>query len=145
LTFDDGVHVVESCVQQLGGAIMTSEETVLAALKDELTVLITIAKSDNRMVRNERDIVVRYAEERAKDKGLPFSEATAEHLHAWIKKQDPTTSQMRQVLERIAQTDKTALSALLEVVEIVAEIDGKVSDGEQRELNEAQAMIKAMM
>lgn len=120
-------------------------DTVLAALQDELLVLISIAKSDNRMVRNERDIIVRYAEERAKDKYLPFDEATANVLHAWVKKQDPTSSQVHQVLQRLAATDKTALSALLEVTEIVAEIDDKTKASEARQLHDMQKLIRSLL
>jgi folate-dependent tRNA-U54 methylase TrmFO/GidA len=118
---------------------------LLAVLEDELLVLIAIAKSDNRMVRNERDIIVRYAEERAKDKKLAFGETTAEALNGWIKKQDPTTSELPAMLQRIAQTGNDGLQAMLEVTEIVAEMDDKIKPGEARQLDDARRLIQSMM
>lgn len=118
---------------------------LVEALQDELLVLVAIAKSDNRMDRNERDIIVRYAEERAKDKKLSFDENTALEIHAWVKKQDPTTSQVRQILERLAKADRSALNALHEVSEIVAELDDKIKPGEQRQLADVQATIKRLL
>ncbi len=129
-------------IEKRGGKITMN---LVEALQDELLVLVAIAKSDNRMDRNERDIIVRYAEERAKDKGLAFNESAATDLHAWVKKQDPTTSQVRQILERLAKADRSALNALHEVSEIVAELDDKIKPGEQRQLADVQATIKRLL
>jgi hypothetical protein len=121
----------------------TNLDSILSRLQDELHVLIFIAKSDNRMVAVEREIIVRYAEERAKDKRLYFDPEVGEHIMDWVRAQKPKPEQLPAMLARVAEAGKDGIQALLEVTSIVAEMDDKVRPGEMRELAQIQTLIKA--
>ena len=71
-------------------AARIDSDPILQKLRDELLAMILIAKADNRMVKSERELILRFAEERAKDFGLSFDAGSAERIHKWIKRQDPT-------------------------------------------------------
>jgi hypothetical protein len=130
----------------------TNFESILSSLQDELLVLIFVAKSDNRMVASERNIIVRYAEERAKDKRLDFG-ASAEPLMAeplmaellleWVRKQKPTAAELPGLLARVKQNGADGIQALMEVTSIIAEMDEKLKPDEMHELAQLQTLIKA--
>jgi hypothetical protein len=121
----------------------TNLESILSSLQDELHVLIFIAKSDNRMVAAEREIIVRYAEERAKDKRIYFDAEVGNHIMDWVRTQKPKPEQLPSMLARVAQSGKDGIQALMEVTSIVAEMDDKMKPGELRELAQIQTLIKA--
>ncbi len=114
----------------------------LESLRSELLVLISIAKLDSRLVKAERELILRYAQERALDKNLAFDADVAAHIDKWVKRQDPTLAEAILHVEQLASTDPSALGALFQVTEIVAGIDGKTQEDELRRVSELQDMIR---
>lgn len=101
----------------------------LEALRDELTVLVYIAKSDSRLVLAERELILRYAQARCEDKSIIFNPEVYGYLERWIKKQTPTDSNMRTSIYRLEINDVSAIDALVEVTVLVSEVgQGKSSE-----------------
>lgn len=123
----------------------SASQIVLSELGGELAVLISIAKADARLVKSERELILRYAKERAHDKNLTFDVEVASRVDRWLRKQDPTDVEVRLHLYRIAQSDRTALEAIYEVSEIVAESDQKTDKREQQRLTEVRSLMQKIL
>jgi hypothetical protein len=120
-------------------------QQTLSELSSELLVLVLVAKSDSRLSRSERDLIVRYAQERAADKELAFDSEVATYVDNWIKRQDPTEVQVELHLRELAGKDQAALEALFEVCQLVVEIDGKIVDSEVQRLTGVTDLIRRLI
>ena len=126
-------------------AARIENDPILQKLRDELLAMILIAKADDRMVKSEREIILRFAEERAKDFGLKFESGTADSLHKWIKRQDPTEIEIMKMIDATSASNHDKLRAIYEVSEIVTEMDGVLKPGEDAVLKRVQAKLKAKL
>jgi len=121
------------------------QRLTLDALKGELLILASVAKSDGRLARIERDIILRYAEERAIDKGLTFNSEISVYIDNWLRRQDPDYFSALKQLPGLAVDDRSAAEALLEVLPIVAEIDGKLLEAEVDRVSKLQDLIRHLL
>ncbi len=117
---------------------------LIRRLKDELSVLILVARADNRFAKTEQSLILRYAAERAKDLGIKITDDNLVVLAKWVKLQDPSEPEVRVSVKAVAKT-AGALDGLWEVSEIIAEADGKVKPDEVQALAEIKKAIGALV
>jgi hypothetical protein len=116
---------------------------VIEALRDELSILILIARADDRFVEREQEALLNYAARRAKELGLSLSDEESLVLLNWIKTQDPTEPEARAAIRNLAQQDGT-LANIWDVSELIAEADGTVSDIERATFQQVRSAIAAI-
>jgi hypothetical protein len=116
---------------------------VIEALRDELSILVLIARADDRFVEREQAMILHYATTRAQELGLGFNDEESAVLLNWIKTQDPSESQARAAIRNLAQHDGR-LARIWDVSELIAEADGDVSDIERATFQQVRAAIAAI-
>jgi len=116
---------------------------VIEALRDELSILILIARADDRFVEREQEALLHYAARRAQELGLSLSDEESLVLLNWIRTQDPTEPEARAAIRNLAQQDGT-LANIWDVSELIAEADGTVSDIERATFQQVRSAIAAI-
>jgi tellurite resistance protein len=116
---------------------------VIEALRDELSILVLIARADGRFVEREQAMLLQYATARAQELGLSFSDDESVVLLNWIKTQDPSEPQARAAIRNLAAHDGT-LARIWDVSELIAEADGQVSDIERATFQQVRSAIAAI-
>jgi len=116
----------------------------IEALRDELAVLILVARADGRFVRAEQNIMLKYASERAKEMAIELNDEAQVVLLNWIKTQDPSEPEARIAIRNLAGRDD-ALESIWEVSELIAEADGKVREQEVTAFREVRAAIELIV
>jgi len=113
-------------------------------LRDELAVLILVARADGRFVRAEQSMMLKYASERAKELAIELNDEAQVVLLNWIKTQDPSEPDARISIRKLAQRPD-ALESIWEVSELIAEADGKVREQEVTAFQEIRAAIESIV
>lgn len=116
---------------------------IIEALRDELQVLILIARADNRFVRAEQAALLRYASERASDLNIEVDDKSLVVLRDWMKVQDPAEPEVRLALRNLKNTPN-ALEAIWEVSELIAQADGKIREEERSSIAEIRQTIESL-
>lgn len=114
---------------------------LIDSLGDELIVLKLIAEVDGRFGIKERDLLLKYAAVRADEIDLHLSDFDNDVLLRWLKMQRPTESEAEKTISRLSTRRPAALDDIRHVVEIVAEIDGKVTIEEKLAFQAIQLAI----
>jgi tellurite resistance protein len=113
---------------------------VIEALRDELQVLILVARCDGRFVRAEKEALLKFASVRAHELGLAVDDKALIVLRDWIQFQDPSEPEMRVAIKTLASR-LGSLQALWEVSELIAEADGKYKPEERATVSEIRTVI----
>ena len=116
---------------------------IIEAMRDELSILVLVARADGRFVKAEREMLLRYTTTRAGDLGISVSDEELAVLAKWIQVQDPSEPEARLAVRRLASKEG-ALDAIWQVSELIAEADGKVREQERRAFAEIRTAIAAM-
>jgi uncharacterized tellurite resistance protein B-like protein len=111
-------------------------------VKDELLVLLFVAKADGKLGRFENDILNRYAAERANDFQIPLVDEDVSDIRKWLKEQSPQSDEISAVIDRIADSNILSAGELWELIELVVSIDGKISKSEKAVALEIAQYIK---
>lgn len=96
-------------------------------MRDELSILVLVARADGRFVRAERELPLRYAAVRAAELNITVSDEGLAVLSKWIQVQDYSEPEARLAVRRLASKEG-ALDAIWQVSELIAEADGKVRE-----------------
>jgi hypothetical protein len=112
-------------------------------IADELRVLIVIAGGDGRLGKPERAILKRYAEERAKDLKASFGKTELDAINRWLTAQYPTEEDLEKSIRALAKGGPSAVDSIIEMAEIVAGIDGKVTKGEKKAFGLLAAALRS--
>lgn len=113
---------------------------VIEALRNEMQVLILVARSDNRFAKAEQNAILKYVLLRANDRGLIVSDNAEMVLRNWIKLQDPSEAEARIAIKTLSKLDD-GLDAIWEVVQLIAESDGRVTPDELATISEVRDLI----
>lgn len=116
----------------------------IEALRDELAVLILVARADGRFVKAEQNMMLKYASERAKELDIELNDEGLVVLLNWIKTQDPSEPEARIAVRNLARRPD-ALESIWEVSELIAEADGKVREQEVTAFREVRAAIESIV
>lgn len=117
---------------------------VIDALREELAVLILVARADGRFVKAEQNMMLKYASERARELAIELNDDGLVVLLNWIKTQDPSEPEARIAIRNLAQRPD-ALESIWEVSELIAEADGKVREQEVTAFREVRAAIESIV
>lgn len=118
--------------------------TAIEALRDELAVLILVARADGRFVKAEQNMMLKYASERARELDVELNDEGLVVLLNWIKTQDPSEPEARIAVRNLARRPD-ALESIWEVSELIAEADGKVREQEVNAFREVRAAIESIV
>lgn len=116
----------------------------IEALRDELAVLILVARADGRFVKAEQNMMLKYASERARELAVELNDEAQVVLLNWIKTQDPSEPEARIAIRNLARRPD-ALESIWEVSELIAEADGKVREQEVTTFREVRAAIESII
>ena len=114
---------------------------IIEALRNETQVLVLVARSDNRFVKAEQNAILKYVVLRAGDLGLSVGDDAQIVLRDWIRLQDPSEAEARIAIKALARSPD-GLDAVWEVVQLVAESDGKVTPQEMASISEIRKTIE---
>ena len=103
---------------------------IIEALRNELQVLILIARADGRFVKAEQNALLRYATERGIEIGISVNDHALTVLRDWIKVQDPSEPEARLAIAALKDQPET-FEILWQVSDLIAEADGKVREEER--------------
>lgn len=118
--------------------------SAIEILRDELAVLILVARADGRFVKAEQNMLLKYASERAKELAVELNDEAQVVLLNWIKTQDPSEPEARIAVRNLARKPD-ALESIWEVSELIAEADGKVREQEVTAFREVRAAIESIV
>lgn len=116
----------------------------IEALRDELAVLILVARADGRFVKAEQNMMLKYASERANELAIELNDEAQVVLLNWIKTQDPSEPEARIAIRNLAGRHD-ALESIWEVSELIAEADGKVREQEVTAFQAIRAAVEAIV
>ncbi|CAN5477821.1 hypothetical protein BH10PSE7_BH10PSE7_15150 [soil metagenome] len=116
---------------------------VIMGIGDELRVLILVARADNRFVKAEKALLLKFAGVRAAEIGITVNDEALSVLNRWIALQDPAEADARLAITRLA-SQPGALDALWEVSELIAEADKKVRPEEEQAITDIRRIITAV-
>jgi tellurite resistance protein len=116
---------------------------IIEAMRDELQVLILVARVDGRFVKSEQEALLRYVRVRASDLGIPLGDKDLVVLRDWIRLQDPAEPDARIAIENL-KNRPDGLQSLWEVSELIAEADGKYGPEERAAVLEIRSLIESI-
>lgn len=100
-------------------------------IKDELIVLDYVARADGHYNKLNGDILNRFAAERAKDLKISLVDDDVTDIKKWLKIQSPNSEDVAAAIDRIADVGRLAPNELWDLVEIIAQADGKITKKEK--------------
>lgn len=116
---------------------------IIHVIGNELRVLIAIAEADGKFGLKERKLLLKYASERSADLNIKMGEVERSILNRWMQLQMPDENIVRECIHRMASRRYISFEELCEVAEIVATIDGEVTDDERVMLDRIMNAIRA--
>ncbi len=114
---------------------------IINALRHELGLLVTVARADRRYRETEMAAILKFAEERAMDRGFTCGDSEREILREWIRVLDPGPDDLVRSVQELSQ-DADALATIWEVSELVAEADGKITRKERETIRGIRTAIE---
>jgi len=115
---------------------------IIHVIGNELRVLIAIAEADGKFGLKERKLLLKYASERSADLNIRMGEVERSILNRWMQLQMPDETIVRECIHRMASRKYISFEELCEVAEIVASIDGEVTDDERLMLDRIMNAIR---
>ncbi len=100
---------------------------VFDSFGDHLVALMLVARSDDDVAAVEREVILRYCEERARKKGLELTAAEAVALDDYLRHFRPTLAQSISAIEsieRLKHAGKDEIAGLIACARAVVEADG---------------------
>jgi hypothetical protein len=91
-----------------------------------LVALMLVARSDDKVVAAEREVIFRYCLSRARKAGLELSPAEEEALTDYLRHFRPTLPYLISATDRLKQDQKGDVAELVAAAREVIEADGKV-------------------
>jgi hypothetical protein len=119
----------------------TRVQTLFDYIKDELIVLEYIARADGRYGRLSGDLLNLYTSERAVDLKVTLVDDDVLDIKKWLKSQTPNVEDVAAAVDRIADIGRLSPKELWELVEIFAQLDGKITKKETRAAQEIAQLI----
>jgi tellurite resistance protein len=104
---------------------------IIHVIGNELRVLIAVAEADGKFGLKERKLLLKYAAERSMDLNIQMGEVERSILNRWMQLQRPDETIVRECIHRMASRNTISFEELWEVAEIIASIDGEVTEDER--------------
>jgi hypothetical protein len=106
-------------------------QSVISEIGEELRLLMTVVMADGVYHVQEREMLQRFADVRAREIGVIPAEGEVARAVRWARRRVPSPFETAQIIGRLAIDRPSAFDAILEVADLAAEMDGKVVDEER--------------
>jgi len=120
---------------------------VFATFADHLVALILVARSDDKVVDEEREVILRYCVEHARKRGFELTLEEKAALDHYLRRFKPSMPQMiaaMEAVERLKHGTKDEVAELIGGARAVIEADGVVRLQEALYLDELQHNLHSL-
>lgn len=115
--------------------------SIVSEIGPELRILCMVAAADGRIQAQEREIIERFSEIRARDLGLEPDEGEAAHALRWARRKVPSEFDAARIIGALSVDRPDALPALWEMIEIVAGMDSNIKVSERETIQKLRDLI----
>ena len=120
---------------------LEASSSVVAAIGDELRLLLPIAMADGSLHGRERTLLERYAMARVREAGLSPDQSELAAAVNWALANLPDATQMAPIVARLKLTRPEALAAIWETAQVLSEADGIVTGVETVRLTRLKQLL----
>jgi hypothetical protein len=120
----------------------TAPPSVISEVGEELRLLMTVVMADGVYHVQERTMLQRFAEVRAREVGITPADGEVARAVRWARRRVPSPFETAQIIGRLAIDRPSAFDAVLEVADLAAEMDGKVVDEERAKVAMLRELIE---
>jgi tellurite resistance protein len=117
-------------------------QSVISEIGEELRLLMTVVMADGVYHVQERELLQRFADIRAREVGVVPAEGEVARAVRWARRRVPSPFETAQIIGRLAIDRPSAFDAILEVADLAAEMDGKVVDEERAKVTMLRDLIE---
>jgi hypothetical protein len=116
-------------------------QSVISEIGEELRLLMTVVMADGVYHVQEREMLQRFADVRAREVGVVPADGEVARAVRWARRRVPSPFETAQIIGRLAIDRPSAFDAILEVADLAAEMDGKVVDEERAKVTMLRHLI----
>ena len=117
-------------------------QSVISEIGEELRLLMTVVMADGVYHAQERQMLERFGDVRAREIGVVPAAGEVERAVRWARRRVPSPFETAQIIGRLAIDRASAFDAILEVADLAAEMDGKVVDEERAKVAMLRELIE---
>lgn len=117
-------------------------QSVISEIGEELRLLMTVVMADGVYHVQEREMLHRFADVRAREVGVTPGEGEVARAVRWARRRVPSPFETAQIIGRLAIDRPSAFDAILEVADLAAEMDGKVVPEERAKVAMLRELIE---
>lgn len=121
---------------------LAAPASVISEIGDELRLLMTVVMADGVYHVQEREMLHRFADVRAREVGIMPSTEEVMRAVRWARRRVPSPFETAQIIGRLAIDRPSAFDAVLEVADLAAEMDGKVAAEERAKVAMLRELIE---
>lgn len=118
-----------------------AKPTIIGEIGDELCLLMAIAMADGQLHEQERIMLERFADARAKEVGVLPGALEAACAVRWAQSKVPNPIETESLIGRLRQGRRDALATVMEMAHTVTEADGMVTGVETVRLAKLKQLL----